>query len=79
MKKKKFNDMTQEELEEYVQNLPDEIPPKWSSAGLLGGLGVFSILAFALFHTSLYWLITGIAELLGAGYLTYKIITFGRK
>jgi hypothetical protein len=79
-KKPDFNNMSPEELDEYVKNLPERIPPKWSSVGWLASCGVLAEFAFAMSVSkgTPSWLLlgAGIAALGGCGYLVYRILTF---
>ncbi|MBQ8806250.1 MAG: hypothetical protein IJZ68_07160 [Bacteroidaceae bacterium] len=75
--------MSRAELEEYVNSLPEERPPKMSSAGWLAALGAMAILAFWMkLNTgdkgTGTWLILagGIGCFIGAGYLVYKVVTY---
>ena len=82
-KKPDFNNMSPEELDEYVKNLPERIPPKWSSVGWLALCGVLAEVAFAMTASkgtpSWFLLGAGIAALGGCGYLVYRILTFNSK
>lgn len=79
------NKMTPQELEQYVNSLPDKQPPKWSSVGWLIVFGIVAIiLGIAQVSngtaniTAWSTLIGGVAALGGAGYLIYKILTFNQ-
>ena len=82
LKKKDVNRLSQAELEEYVEGLPETAPPKWSSAGLLTALGVIGIWLFCKnvktepISNTWYLLALGILALGGAGYVVYKILHF---
>lgn len=76
------NKMSRAELEEYVKNLPEERPPKMSSAGWLAAFGIIALVAFWMqlnagdtSATTWCMLVGGIGCLLGAGYIVYKVMT----
>jgi hypothetical protein len=76
------NKMSRAELEEYVNNLPEERPPKMSNAGWLAAFGVMAGIAgfmklSAQDHSTSTWLMLGgaVACLLGAGFIVYRVIT----
>lgn len=78
------NKMTPEELNKYVQDLPEEVPPKWSSVGLLAVLGLFGFVTFVtdiktgLTAMSWVYLMGSICAIGGVGYLIYKILNFNQ-
>lgn len=81
MKKINPNKMSPQELEEYVQGLPESAPPKWSSVGWMIIMGILAIIIGVIqlnVAPTNAWVIIigGIAALGFAGYLIYKIITF---
>ncbi len=76
-----INQMTPEELDQYVKSLPQSTPPKWSSVGWLAGLaaaGTFTTVVKFSTGASTAWGILGLSILawVGVGYLIYKILTF---
>lgn len=83
MKKIDPNKMSPQELEEYVNSLPDKVPPKWSSVAWMVIVGIVAIIFGALqmgFATGKAWamIIGGIIALGIAGYLIYKILNFNK-
>lgn len=79
------NKMSRAELEEYVNNLPEERPPKMSSAGWLAAFGIMAGIAgftkiSAQDYSTSTWLILGGAAacLLGAGFIVYRVMTYRR-
>lgn len=79
------NKMSRAELEEYVNNLPEERPPKMSNAGWLAGFGILILITFFLKlnagdTSAITWIMLagGIASLIGAGYIAYKVSTYHR-
>lgn len=83
MKKVNPNKMSPQELEEYVNSLPENTPPKWSSACWMAIIGVLAIVIGAMqlnVAPGNAWtiIIGGIIALGFSGYLIYKIITFDK-
>jgi hypothetical protein len=81
MSKKDIENMTPEEIEESIHQLPTESPPRMSSVGWLAVLGVIGIGATILkFNNgdSSAWilLLLTILSWIGVVYLWHKIITF---
>ncbi len=85
MNKKDIDKMSPDELNAYISSLPEERPPKWSSAIWLWFIGIMVTIVSIIgitkkFDTTrLSMLGAGIAALAGACYLTYRIITFNHK
>ena len=82
-KKIDIDNMSRAELEEYVNNLPEERPPKMSSAGWLAAFGIMALIAFWMKlnagDTSAFtWfmLAGSIGCFIGAGYIVYKVATY---
>ena len=80
------NKMSRAELEEYVNNLPEERPPKMSSAGWLAAFGIIACVAgfikvSAQDYSSSTWLIFGGAAacFVGAGFIVYRVLTYRPK
>lgn len=80
MRKGKINNMTSEELDEYCKKLPDNRPPKWSSAMVAIGFAIVLIIHFAttVAHGTPEWSVLTFAIVIAAiaVFLVYKIITF---
>ena len=77
------NKMSPQELEEYVNNLPEKVPPKWSSVAWMTLIGIITITLGASqikvsIKNALTMIIGGVCSLGIAGYLIYKIITFSK-
>lgn len=77
------NNMTPEELDEYVKSLPESAPPKWSSVGWLAAMGVIgTITSIAGFDATKVqsWTVLVLTLLVwvGVGYLIYKILSFNQ-
>ena len=79
------NKMSPEELNEYVQNLPERVPPKTSSALWLAVIALVSGISFYMRITTgdfsaLTWVLLGgtIAAIAGTIYLLYRIATFNK-
>lgn len=78
--------ISREELEEYVKSLPEERPPKITNAGWLALFGVAVCIAFFMRlkagdYTKGTWLMLagGVGCLIGAGYIVYRVLTYGRQ
>jgi hypothetical protein len=85
---KSFNPdrMSREELEEYVNTLPAEKPPKMTNAAWLALFGLVVCIAFFMRiktgdYTKGTWLMLagGIGCFIGAGYIIYRVLTYGRQ
>lgn len=78
------NKMSRAELEEYVNSLPEERPPKMSSAGWLAAFGVLAAIAAFIkisaqdYSTATWLMCAGSAAcFLGAGFIVYRVMTYG--
>lgn len=83
MKKIDPNKMSPQELEEYVNNLPERVPPKWSSVGWMAIMSIFAIIMGALqmnLSVGRAWtmIIGGVIGLGITAYLIYKILNFNK-
>ena len=85
-KKIDIDQMSRAELEEYVNNLPEERPPKIQNAGWLAAFGVVALIAFFMKLQSgdtsgMTWfiLVGAIGCLVGAGYLVYRVLTYNHQ
>lgn len=79
------NKMSPAELEEYVRNLPDEQPPKMSSALWLLAVAVVGVIGFVLKlqmqdYGAMTWALLGgaILSVLGAIYIIYRVTHFNK-
>ena len=76
------NKMSPEQLEDYVNQLPEQAPPpKWSTVGWCGAGGLICAILFAMrisktgfTSENILLLVGAISMFLGTGYLIYKII-----
>ena len=85
-KKIDIDKMSRAELEEYVNNLPEERQPKMQNAGWLAAFGVVALIAFFMKLNSgdtsgmTWFMLAGaIGCFVGAGYLAYRVLTYGHK
>lgn len=79
------NKMSPSELDEYVKNLPEELPPRKSSALWSFVMAILSIVCFCIRVSNnsfsvLTWVMLGSAIILIASgiYILYRISTFNK-
>lgn len=78
--------ISREELDAYVKSLPEKRPPKMANAVWMTLFGIVVCIAFAINLkagnvTKGTWLMLagGIGCFAGAGYLVYRVLTYGRQ
>lgn len=78
--------ISREELEEYVKNLPEEKPPKMANAGWLALFGIIVLIASGIniksgnYAPGTWWMLGGgVCCFLGAGFIVYRVLTYGRE